>query len=98
MLTPWLLICFYLLVILVTQVKTIPAAKASSISFKIGESIETKPVAIDLGRHHTELIDELRSILGFKSRGTVLRWIFEQLEHEQHLSRWTREMLSKQRS
>jgi hypothetical protein len=78
--------------------KSIPAAKASSISFEIGESIESKPVAIDLSKHHIELIDELRSILGFKSRGMVLRWIFEQLEHEQHLSRWTHEMLSRQRN
>lgn len=80
-----------------TPSRTIAAAKASSISFEIGESIDTKPVAIDLGKHHIELIDELGSILGFTSRGMVLRWIFEQLEHEQHLSRWTYEMLSKQR-
>ena len=80
-----------------TPARTITAAKASSISFEIGESIEAKPVVIDLGKSHIELIDELRSILGFKTRGMVLRWIFEQLEHEQHLSRWTHEMLSKQR-
>ena len=73
-------------------------AKASSISFEIGESVDTKPVAIDLSKSHIELIDELGSILGFTSRRMVLRWIFEQLEHEQHLSRWTYEMLSKQRN
>jgi hypothetical protein len=80
----------------VTPSRAIAAAKASSISFEIGKGLETRRVAIDLGKHHLELIDELRSILGFKSRGMVLRWIFEQLEHEQHLSRWTCEMLSKQ--
>lgn len=80
-----------------TPSRTITAAKASSISFEIGEIIEAKPVVINLSNCHIELIDELGSILGFTSRGMVLRWIFEQLEHEQHLSRWTYEMLSKQR-
>ena len=68
-----------------------------SLSFEIKKRHESQANCIRCENGELSIIDKLKDQLGFSSRSTVLRWIFAQLEHENHLSRWTLEMLSKQK-
>jgi len=63
------------------------------ISFEINRKSQLQKVVVSLATTQVDTMDELKDLLGFKCRGTVLRWIFDQLEQEKHLSRWTLEML-----
>lgn len=76
--------------------KTNPGRPAHlPLSFEIKKHCEGQVNRIRCGYDETFIIDKLKDQLGFSSRSTVIRWIFAQLEHENHLSRWTLEMLSK---
>lgn len=70
----------------------------STLSFKIEHSRDCQINYIHCEQAEISVVDALKDQLGFASRRTVLRWIFAQLENEDHLSRWTLEMLSKKKS
>lgn len=67
------------------------------LSFKIERHRGHQVSYIQCEHAEASAIDALKDQLGFASRSTVLRWIFAHLESENHLSRWTLEMLSKKK-